>query len=69
MYEAVTVSLGLIVASLLLLGGIQIAIAVGIGGVLTLLLNEGIRVAQGDRLHRLGQPQQLDAERACRCSS
>lgn len=41
MYEVITVSLGLIVAVALLLGGIQIAIAVGLGGILTLLLNEG----------------------------
>jgi C4-dicarboxylate transporter DctM subunit len=41
MYEVITVSLGLIVSVALLLGGIQIAIAVGLGGVLTLLLNEG----------------------------
>ena len=62
--SSLTVSLGLIVAVALLLGGIQIAIAVGVGGVLTLLLNEGIRLAQRHRLHRLGQRQQLDAERA-----
>lgn len=43
MYEVITVSLGLIVAIALLLGGIQIAIAMGVGGVLTLLLNEGVR--------------------------
>ena len=43
MYEVFTVSLGLVIAVALLLGGIQIAIAVGIGGVLTLLLNEGVR--------------------------
>jgi len=43
MYELLTVALGLFVAVALLLGGIQIAIAVGVGGVLTLLLNEGIR--------------------------
>ena len=42
MYEVVTVSLGLIVAIVLLLGGIQIAIAIGLGGLLTLLLNEGV---------------------------
>ena len=46
MYEVVTVSLGLIVAIALLLGGIQIAIAVGLGGLLTLLLNEGVEFAQ-----------------------
>jgi C4-dicarboxylate transporter DctM subunit len=41
MYEVFTVSLGLIVSITLLLGGIQIAVAVGLGGILTLLLNEG----------------------------
>jgi tripartite ATP-independent transporter DctM subunit len=41
MYEVFTVSLGLIVAVALLLGGIQIAVAVGIGGLLTLVFNEG----------------------------
>jgi tripartite ATP-independent transporter DctM subunit len=41
LFEVITVSLGLIVAVALLLGGIQIAIAVGLGGLLTLLLNEG----------------------------
>jgi C4-dicarboxylate transporter DctM subunit len=43
MYEVLVVTLGLFVAVALLLGGIQIAIAVGVGGVLTLLLNEGVR--------------------------
>lgn len=41
MYEVFTVSLGLIVSIALLLGGIQIAVAVGLGGILTLVLNEG----------------------------
>lgn len=41
MFEAFAVSLGFIVAVALLLGGLQIAIAIGIGGILTLLLNEG----------------------------
>lgn len=41
MYETITVSLGFIVAVALLLGGLQIAIAIGIGAILTLLLNEG----------------------------
>lgn len=43
MYEVFTVSLGLIVSISLLLGGVQIAVAVGLGGILTLVLNEGIR--------------------------
>lgn len=42
MYEVFTVSLGLIVSIALLLGGIQIAVAVGLGGILTLVLNEGM---------------------------
>ncbi len=41
MYEVFTVSIGLIVSIALLLGGIQIAVAVGLGGILTLVLNEG----------------------------
>ena len=41
MYEVITVSLGLIVSIALLLGGMQIAVAIGLGGVLTLVLNEG----------------------------
>jgi tripartite ATP-independent transporter DctM subunit len=41
MYETFTVSLGFIIATLLLLGGLQIAIAIGVGAILTLLLNEG----------------------------
>ena len=41
MFEAFTVALAFIVATLLLLGGIQIGVAIGIGGLLTLLLNEG----------------------------
>lgn len=41
MYETISVSLGFIVAVALLLGGLQIAIAIGIGAILTLLLNEG----------------------------
>lgn len=41
MYETITVSLGFIIAVALLLGGLQIAIAIGIGAILTLLLNEG----------------------------
>src|ERR1700752_2642356 len=49
MYEVVTVSLGLIVAIALLLGGIQIAIAIGLGGLLPLLLNERV-----DSLRALG---------------
>lgn len=42
MYEIITVSLGLVVSISLLLGGIPIAVAVGLAGVLTLLLNEGL---------------------------
>lgn len=41
MYEVFTVSLGLVVSIALLLGGIQIAVAVGLGGLLTLIMNEG----------------------------
>ena len=41
MFEVFTTSLAFIVATLLLLGGIQIGVAIGIGGLLTLLLNEG----------------------------
>src|SRR5262245_59811578 len=41
MFEAFTTSLAFIVATLLLLGGIQIGVAIGIGGLLTLLLSEG----------------------------
>lgn len=41
MWETFTVSLGFIIAVALLLGGLQIAIAIGIGAILTLLLNEG----------------------------
>ncbi len=41
MYETFTVSLGFIIATILLLGGLQIAIAIGIGAILTLVLNEG----------------------------
>lgn len=42
MFEAFAVSLGFIIAIALLLGGLQIAISIGIGAVLTLLLNEGV---------------------------
>src|SRR6478736_9043288 len=41
MWETFTVSLGFIIATVLLLGGLQIAFAIGIGAILTLLLNEG----------------------------
>jgi tripartite ATP-independent transporter DctM subunit len=42
MYEIISVSLGFIIAVALLMGGLQIAIAIGIGAILTLLLNEGV---------------------------
>jgi len=42
MYEILAVSLGLIVSISLLLAGMPIGVAVGLAGVLTLILNEGV---------------------------